>query len=144
MKIEINIFERRGKRHKRRAVTSQFAGAYYVNSKGDIVVAQQTVPGATALTGQLIFKDQNGNLIAGPVGAIASTDSANPPSLSSDGQSYNLTSPAATGADQTVTLTWTDPSGKVPGATQDFIVAAVIVLAAASVEFGLASPGTTP
>lgn len=144
MKIEVNVFKGcRKKHHRHHAVRGQFAGAFHVNSRGEIIVAQQTVPGSVAETGQLLFKDQNGNPIPGPVGTITSTDSANAPSLSSDGQSYNFTPPAATATDQLITLTWHDPAGKIAAFSTDFVVAAVIVLEAVSGEFGPASPGTT-
>lgn len=142
-KIVINICGRR-KKHRRRAVRGQFAGAYYVTKTGEIKVSQQHVPGATALTGQLLFKDQQGNPIAGPTGGLASSDPNVVPGLSADGQSYNVTLPAATAVDQTVALTWSDPSGKVTSFSVDFVVDAVFVPVATTGEFGPATQGTTP
>lgn len=146
MEVIINFIEgcRKKKKHHHHlhAKTVQFAGAFYINKQGVPIVSTQNVPGATALTGQLVFKDQNGGSITGPVGSISSTDTANTPSLSGDGQSYNFTSPVQTTSDQTITLTWSDPNGKISNATADFVVSAV-VLVASSVEFGSASPGTT-
>jgi hypothetical protein len=71
----------------------------------------------------LTFLDENGNAIAGPMGAVSSTASQVSPWLSADGQSVNFRSVAA-GVD--FTITWHDPSGTVADITGHFVTRAVV------------------
>lgn len=123
-------------RHRR--IRGRFEGAQFFNPKtGEIEVAIQTVPSSTALTGALIFTDQTGATVAGPIGTIASDQPTVSPSLSADGQHYNFTSPPS----GDVTLTWSDPAGKVASFSQTFTDQVVEVITGA---FGQATAGTTP
>lgn len=122
--------------HDGEIIIGRFEGAYYLNSKGEITVAVQTVPASTALTGKLAFTSNINGSVAGPIGAISASDPAAAPSLSADGQSYNFTSlPSGT-----VTLTWNDPAGKVASFSCDFTDQVVETITGA---FGPAAPGTT-
>ncbi len=99
-------------------------------------MAAQQVPASTAMTAPLVFTDQTGANVPGPVGVVTSTDAANAPTLSADGQSCNVMTPAS-GA---VTLTWTDPAGKVSPFS---VVLTDQVVQQISGQFGTFVPGTT-
>ena len=122
--------------HKPRAVKGRFGGLSIVTPKGEIPLSQQ-VPPSTALTGPLLFTDQFGNPVKGPIGTLSSSVPLDTLSLSADGQSFNFTSPA-TGD---VTILWHDPAGNVPDFTGDFSDQPVLVITGA---FGAAVPGVTP
>lgn len=122
--------------HPPRPVKGRFPGVSIVTPKGEIPVAQ-TVPANTALTGPLLFVDQHGGPIAGPIGTISADNAAANPTLSADGQSFNFTS-LPVGA---VTLTWHDPTNVVPD-FQGVFTDEVLVPTTGS--FGTAVPGTTP
>ncbi len=142
MRIEINIFERRCREEHRRAVRGRFAGAFYLSNEGEITLSQ-AAPGGTAITAPIDFVDQHGQPIKGPMGALTSSDAANTPTLSADGQAANVMTPAATGTDQTITISWNDPAGKIAGFSVDLVVAAVVPVAVSG-SFGTFVPGTTP
>jgi hypothetical protein len=99
----------------------------------------QQVPANTALTGGLIFLDASGATTVGPIGTLSSSVTLLSLGLSSDGQSYNFTSPSS----GNVTLTWTDPSGQVPSFSADFSDQPPPPAPAVSGSFGPAAPGTT-
>ena len=129
---------RHHRHHHHKHVKGRFEGAQYFDcNTGELKVAVQTVPASTALTGKLIFTDNTGATVVGPIGLLTSDVSTITPGLSADGQSYNFTSPA-TGS---VTLTWTDPAGVVLPFSQIFTDQVGTVVLTGS--FGPAAPGTT-
>lgn len=124
--------------HHGPAVRGRFAGAYFTDSEGEIIVAVQTVPGSTALTAPIVFTDSTGAIVSGPTGALtvdnpAVTDAR----LSADGQSANVTSPA-TGS---VTITWTDPAGNI--APFSVTLTDQVIPVTITGQFGTFAPGTT-
>ena len=109
----------------------------FTDAKGNPVAATQLQLNQP-YTSKLVFLDAAGNPVAGPVGTVAASDpSAAAISLSSDGQSVNLTMKK----EAAVTLTWHDPSGAVPDFTADV---AVPFGPAVSGAFGPFVPGTAP
>lgn len=71
----------------------------------------QTVVPSTALTAAIVFTDSTGTTVVGPTGTLTVDNaSVTDARLSADGQSCNVTSPAS----GSVTITWTDPAGKIP------------------------------
>lgn len=151
LEIEINEREHRERDHKHRphhAVSCRFAGAYYVNQQGKVIMSIQVIPPSTAFTAPPIFLDASGTAIVGPVGSVTSDNAGVNPTLSADGQAVNFTSQALAGE---LMLIWHDPAGKVPDASTTFQIQAVVVPPpppgpddAVSVSFGPATPGTTP
>lgn len=125
------------------AVAGRFAGVFHVNSQGVITVMSQNVPGATAVTAQLVFTSSLNGTVKGPIGSIASSDANAVPSLSADGQAVNVTTPAEAPVQDVITLTWSDPSGKIASFSVDLVVSAApqeVITGA----FGTFVPGTTP
>lgn len=121
-----------------KAQRGRFAGAYHTDPEtGEWIVAAQQVPASTAMTAPLVFTDQNGASVQGPVGVITSSDPNVQASLSADGQSANVTTPAS----GSVTLTWTDPAGKLAPFSID--LTDQVVVQQISGQFGTFVPGTT-
>lgn len=136
--VIINIFE-----CEKPAVAGRFAGVFHVNSQGEIIVMSQNVPGSTAITAPLVFNSSTNGTVKGPVGTIASSDPNAVPSLSADGQAVNVTTPAEAPVQDVITLTWSDPAGKIASFTVDLVVSAApqeVITGA----FGAFVPGTTP
>lgn len=126
------------RRHPHERITGRFAGAYYFR-RGVLIVADQTVPGATAVTAPLVFTSSTRGVIPGPIGTISADNPAASASLSADGQSVNVMT-APTGA---VTVTWSDPAGVIASfsvtLTDQIVVPPEVITGA----FGTFAPGTT-
>ena len=96
------------------------------------------------MTAPLIFTQTSSDpnvppvTVPGPKGVVSSSDPTVSPSLSADGQSVNLTTPAS----GTFTLTWHDPAGNVP----DFSVTLTDEVPVLTVTgaFGQFVAGSTP
>lgn len=140
-RLTVNFIEKllkcRHGHHHGRAVRGRFAGAYFIGSSGEIIVAVQTVPVSTALTAPIVFTDSTGASVTGPSGTLtvdnpAVTDAR----LSADGQACNVTSPAS----GSVTITWTDPAGIIPPFSVTLTDQVVVTVTGA---FGTFAPGTT-
>lgn len=132
-----NYFAATEKHCHSKAKRGRFGGAFRTDPQtGEWIVAAQQVPASTAMTAPLVFTDQNGASVPGPIGVITSTDTANPPTLSADGQSANVTTPAS----GSVTLTWTDPTGAVSPFS---VVLTDQVVQQITGQFGTFVPGTT-
>lgn len=124
--------------HRRRAVHGRFEGAHFRNpNTGALTVAVQTLPGSTAVTAPIIFTDSTGAKVTGPTGTLSVDNAAvTDARLSADGQSCNVTTPP-TGS---VTITWTDPAGKIPPFSVTLTDQVVVTVTGA---FGTFAPGTT-
>lgn len=123
-------------------VRVRFAGIYYHNQHGELVMATQHIPINTPSTAPLIFTDASGATVAGPTtGTVSTSDPANSTvTLSANGQFVNVTLTGATLA--TLTYSSVGVGGATITATVD-VTDEPVPSTATGVAFGTFAAGTT-